>query len=254
MSDNYLDLMFELYTDTPRQGPGTDRATLEAFKRTGAAGKGKILDIGSGTGRQIFVIAENSQMDITATDIFEGFLESIREQAKSKGLEDRVSALNADMNELPFEDGAFDMIWSEGAVYIIGFENGLKKWKRFLKPGGFMVVSDLCWTASEPPEEAVKYWEREYPGIMDMEKARETAEKNGYEVIDFFVLEKEGWTREYYPPLKKNLESFRRKYRGNSAAQAVVEESEKEMELYEKFGDYYGYVFFVLKTQPASPL
>jgi SAM-dependent methyltransferase len=41
------------------------------------------------------------------------------------------------MNRLDLKQ-KFDLIWSEGAVFIIGFEKGLKEFKKHLKPGGFM--------------------------------------------------------------------------------------------------------------------
>lgn len=48
------------------------------------------------------------------------------------------------MFELPFSANTFDIIWSEGAIFIIGFEQGLREWKPFLKLGGYLVLSELA--------------------------------------------------------------------------------------------------------------
>ncbi|WP_373463197.1 hypothetical protein [Bacillus sp. SORGH_AS_0510] len=36
------------------------------------------------------------------------------------------------MKSLPYDEGQFDIIWSEGAIFIIGFEKGLREWKKYL--------------------------------------------------------------------------------------------------------------------------
>ena len=45
------------------------------------------------------------------------------------------------MDELSFDDESLDAIWSEGAIYNIGFEHGVHTWRRFPKPGGILGVS-----------------------------------------------------------------------------------------------------------------
>ena len=42
------------------------------------------------------------------------------------------------MDALPFGEEELDMIWCEGAIYNIGFERGLKEWRKYLKPGGYI--------------------------------------------------------------------------------------------------------------------
>ncbi len=71
--------------------------------------------------------------------------------AKDDGMEGRIKTVCASMDALPFEPGQFDIIWSEGAIFIIGFEKGLATWKPLLKKGGYMVISDAVWFESNPP-------------------------------------------------------------------------------------------------------
>jgi hypothetical protein len=46
----------------------------------------------------------------------------------------------------------------------LGFEAGLKKVKEFVKPGGYVAVSDAVWLKSDPLPEVIEFW-REYPEI-----------------------------------------------------------------------------------------
>lgn len=44
-----------------------------------------------------------------------------------------------------------DLIWSEGAVYTIGFERGINEWYKFLKHGGYIAISEASWFAKNRP-------------------------------------------------------------------------------------------------------
>jgi hypothetical protein len=44
------------------------------------------------------------------------------------------------MEDLHLEASSLDLIWSEGAIYNMGFEKGLQSWHQFLKTGGYIAV------------------------------------------------------------------------------------------------------------------
>ena len=73
------------------------------------------------------------------------------------------------MNDLPFPDGRFDLIWSEGAVYIMGFDKALVKWRPLAKPGGYLVVSELSWFRPDPPAEIRDFWGHHYPAMRSVD-------------------------------------------------------------------------------------
>ena len=58
-------------------------------------------------------------------------------------MQDRVKGIVGSMDNLPFQNEELDLIWSEGAIYNIGFERGLNEWRRYLKPGGYIAVSEV---------------------------------------------------------------------------------------------------------------
>ena len=55
-----------------------------------------------------------------------------------------------DMRQLDFEPASFDLIWCEGAAYIMGVEAALRAWRPLLKPGGRLALSEAAWLRPEP--------------------------------------------------------------------------------------------------------
>lgn len=69
------------------------------------------------------------------------------------------------MDHLPFQNEELDLIWSEGAIYNIGFERGMNEWNRFLKKNGFIAVTEVSWFTPERPAEIEDFWMDAYPEI-----------------------------------------------------------------------------------------
>ena len=92
---------------------------------------------------------------MTAVDLFEPFLDRLKARAEKEGVsEARLLPVRGDMEALSFDNESFDLIWSEGAIYLLGFEHGLKSWRRFVKPGGFVAVSECTWLTATPSQAA----------------------------------------------------------------------------------------------------
>ncbi len=61
------------------------------------------------------VLAQNTQGTITGLDIFPGFIEKFNANVKKLGLQNRVKGIVVSMDNLPFQNEEFDLIWSEGS-------------------------------------------------------------------------------------------------------------------------------------------
>ena len=121
-----MEILFEMHQNLTRQGPGSADSTKKAFELLKNLPEApKILDIGCGSGNQTITLAELSAGDITAIDIHQPFLDQLSNQAKEKGLSGRIKPQNMSMLQLNFKSKTFDLIWSEGAIYIMGFIEGL---------------------------------------------------------------------------------------------------------------------------------
>jgi len=204
---NSEELFYHIFENIPRQGPGTKASTLKAFsaiKKLSA--DAHILDIGCGKGVQTFDLAEVTNGTIIAVDNHPFFIDFLNLHAKQLNLQNRVKAMVADMNDLPFAEKQFDLIWAEGSIFITGFENGLKNWAKFLKDDGYMVVSEAAWFSNDPPEEIKEFWNNVYPDLLTIPQQEKIIAKCGYQLVESFNLPKEGWLIDYYSFMEKPMQ------------------------------------------------
>jgi SAM-dependent methyltransferase len=242
-----LELLIDFHKDAERQGPGSTADTLRAlssmdFDRDQHL---SIADIGCGTGAQTMTLAQNVEGQITAVDLFPQFLDKLQANARTLGLEDKISTLEHSMEELPFEEESFDIIWSEGAIYIMGFEAGIKQWRRFLKPGGYLAVSEITWLTHERPREIEAYWEEAYPEIGTASDKIGQLEANGYMPIGYFPLPVSSWTDHYYGPIEDRMEAFLSKHKHAAEATALVDQERNDIKKYKAYKDYFSYGFYI---------
>lgn len=250
-----MNIFYELHRDIPREGPGNNESTRKAYKIIEkSVTSPSILDIGCGPGMQTLELASLTNGTILATDVNDGFLESLKEEVKKRELSGKIRVEKANMKSLPYEEGQFDIIWSEGAIFIIGFEKGLRDWKKYLKENGILVVSELSWIKDYPPKEVEDFWRNAYPGVETIKGNMQKAEMLGYKVVDTFILPETGWWDHYYTPLEKRIRLFIEKYRHDQEVLNTLSEFQKEIDLYRNYSDYYGYVFYILKRDSPPPL
>ena len=230
----------------PRQGPGSEGSTLKALSLcSGLPERPAILDIGCGPGMQTIALAKAINAHITAVDINQEYLDELEERAESASVSECIEILAQDMNELAFEPKSFDLIWSEGAAYIMGFEKALDVWKRLLKPGGCIAVSELVWLRADPPAEVAEFFGNEYPAMTDVETILRTIKRCGYELLGHFTLPDSAWWDYYYTPLEVKLPVLNEKYSGDSEALSIINMARREIEIRRFFSKWYGYEFFI---------
>ncbi len=247
-----LELLIDFHKEGPRQGPGGRKQTLKALSLLNLDENSqhkslKIADIGCGTGAQTLDLAQHIDGEIVAVDLFPKFLEKLEKKARESGLSEKITSLCSSMENLPFGEEEFDIIWSEGAIYLMGFENGLKTWKPFLKKKGFLVVSEISWLTHSRPKELEEYWHKNYPQIDVVSKKTEQLEKNGYVPIAHFVLPPNCWLQNYYQPMQARFQSFLTKHHNKKTAKELIKREQEEIALYEKFKNDYSYGFYIAK-------
>jgi SAM-dependent methyltransferase len=246
-------LLVDLHKDAVRQGPGGDAETEMALDLSMADRSTplKVADIGCGTGASTLLLASHLNAKITAVDFLKEFLEVLETKAKEAGLSDTICTVACPMERLPFEDEEFDVIWSEGAIYNMGFRNGITAWRRYLKPGGLLVVSEITWLTKSRPRELEKHWEREYPEIDVASSKIRVLEECGYSPVGYFVLPEHCWLDNYYRPMQERFDVFLRRNNNSREAQAIVEAETTEIELYEEYKEYYSYGVYIALCQPV---
>ena len=205
----------------------------------------KIADIGCGTGAFTLTLTRLLNVRITAVDFLQEFLDVLESKSEAEGISDKIVTLCCSMDSLPFEDEEFDDIWSEGAIYNIGFEKGVRGWHRFLKTGGLLVASEITWITNTRPLAIQKHWEGEYPEIDTASSKMSLLEKNWYSPIGYFVLPEHCWLDNYYRPMQDSFNDFLERYRNSEEALAIVEAETREIELYENYKSYYSYGVYI---------
>jgi SAM-dependent methyltransferase len=248
-------LLVDLHRDGPRQGPGSDAETLRALELTRldrAAGL-KVADIGCGTGASTLVLARQlAAAEIVAVDLFPEFLEVLAGRAHAAGLAGRIETLAASMDALPFEPESLDLIWSEGAIYNIGFAAGLAAWRPFLRPGGVLAVSEITWLRPDPPEEIRQHWHGEYPEIATASEKIATLERAGYDLRGFFMLPETCWLDHFYDSLAQRLPAFLERHASGphaSEAAEIAAGERREADLYRRYREWFSYGFSIARRR-----
>lgn len=242
--------IFKIFNSFPRQGPGDDEHTEKAFSliTEPPKGGGEILDIGCGKGVQTMALARLCQScRITATDLYQPFLDAVDEKASAEGYSERIKTVCASMDDLPFEEESFDIIWAEGCSFIMGFGNAVGYWKKFLKPGGYMMISDLFWFTESPSEETREFFTEIDPSLTTDDAGSEIIRNAGFEIAGSFRLPSRVWEESYYGEVKKKSGDLMEEFKDDQGALMVIEGLKKEIEIFEKYSGEYGYTYYVMR-------
>lgn len=243
-----INLICKYFSHVERQGPGSPAVTIKALSFIeNLNNESRIVDIGCGTGGQTLVLAQNAPGQITGLDLFSTFIDKLNINAGKLNLQDKVKGITGSMDNLPFQDNELDLIWSEGAIYNIGFERGLNEWRKFLKTGGYVAVSEASWFTEKRPAEINDFWIDAYPGIDTIPNKVAQMQKAGYVPVATFILPESCWLEQFYVPQVEAQEIFLKENAGNKTAEDFIENQRYEKQLYLKYKEYYGYVFYIGK-------
>lgn len=128
-------------------------------------------------------------------------------------------------------------------------ERGLKEWGPFLKPGGYVAVTEASWFTPERPAEIDAFWKEAYPGIDTIPNNVAVLERAGYIPVAVFILPDNCRTDHFYIPRIDAQRQFSEKYPGNRTAEELVVNQRYEAQLYDKYSPFYGYVFYIGKKR-----
>ena len=197
-SEGYMKDFFRVFEAMERQGPGSSASTARGFNLIpDHQGIANILEIGCGKGRSSLTLAGLSQARITSVDNHQPFLDALTADAAAAGTGDRIEARNADMADMDFKPASFDLIWSEGSAYFMGFKKALAEWNTLLRPGGHIFVSDAIWLKEQPSAPIADYFGIEYPAMTTADIRKQEARDLGYRIAGEFILPEEDWLTFY---------------------------------------------------------
>ena len=146
----------------------------------------KVLDIACGTGDFSIAIAKKTDASVTGLDLSEGMLKVMDEKVRKEGLQDRISTLQGDCENMPFEDCSFDCV-------TIGFgirnfehrETALREILRVLRPDGKLIILEL----SIPQNPVIRWFYKLYfSGITPTIGGWISGQKSAYRYLPASVI------------------------------------------------------------------
>jgi cyclopropane fatty-acyl-phospholipid synthase-like methyltransferase len=244
-----FDAFFRIHDGMQREAPGDEASTLTALARLGPLPPGpRVLDLGCGPGGHTLELARAlPDANIVAVDLHAPFIERLAREVAEQGLATRVHSRVADFGALDEAEGTIDLIWSEGAIYHLGFETGLRRWRPLLRAGGAMAITELTWLgpAQTRPAEAREFWAAAYPAMTTIAANCAAAEAAGLRVLETFTLPERAWAA-YYEPLAARVEALRGEAEHDPALATAIADTMAEIDLWRRCGAHYGYVFYLL--------
>jgi SAM-dependent methyltransferase len=244
---NQRRVFFEIHSGLPREGPGNRDSTQRALALAGdLPPRPRVLDIACGPGMQTLDLAQLlPTATITAIDGHAPFLIELRRRAAEHGYAQRITTQLADLRALPFAPATFDLIWCEGAAYIMGFERALNAWKPLLERTGRMATTEPVWLRADAPARVRDQW-TSYPAMTDVPACREAVARAGLKLLGDFVLPEAAWWDHYYGPMQARLTELADAYRNDATAQAVLDDCAAEIACFRDYSSFYGYVFLIM--------
>ncbi|MEJ2215479.1 MAG: class I SAM-dependent methyltransferase [Gemmatimonadota bacterium] len=158
------------------------RFTDRAFAMMSSPAGARVLDIGCGTGVPTVRLVELGVEEVVGMDTDVRALRSLLDRASQRGVARRVSVCAGSADCVPFRDASFDIVWCEGALFVLGFRDSLRAWRRLVRPGGVLVVHDEAGDTTDKLR-----W----------------AEAEGYAVSGWFPVGDEDWWEYYFEPASR---------------------------------------------------
>ena len=105
----------------------------------------RVLEVGCGTGHAACDIARKYKCHVTAVDISKEMVATAKQVIRSQKLESSVTCEVADILNLPYEEGSFDVVLAQAVLMFVDEKKALEQVRRVLKDGAEFAALEFCW-------------------------------------------------------------------------------------------------------------
>ncbi len=117
----------------------------------------RVLEVGCGVGATACYLAKSYGCRVVGVDLREAMVELARERAQREGVAGQVQFRAASATELPFDDGAFDVVFCESVLsFVDDKRRAVAELARVAAPGGRVGLNEEIWL-KPPPEHIAKH-------------------------------------------------------------------------------------------------
>jgi ubiquinone/menaquinone biosynthesis C-methylase UbiE len=179
-------------------------ATKELAALAGIDATSRVLDVGSGIGGPSRHLAESFGCQVVGVDLTAEYCRVAEALTARTGLADKVTFKAANALDLPFEEGSFDVVWTQHvAMNIVDRPTLYSEMYRVLKKGGRLALYDAIAIDGKEPLYPVP-WARDPSTsfLLNAEATRAVLEKSGFTIRTWRDVSEESkqWFAAQKPP------------------------------------------------------
>jgi ubiquinone/menaquinone biosynthesis C-methylase UbiE len=154
---------------------------------------GKVLDVGTGTGRLAIEFARSiSGVQVVGLDLSEVALKVARENVQDGDMAPRVSLKMGNAEDMPFEDDTFDLVISSNTLHLV--KNPVSMFNeihRVLKPQAGFLISDLrrSWLGVLTEHIRASYTRQEVQDLLNQSRLQNWTIRDSFLWLNIFSRE-----------------------------------------------------------------
>jgi ubiquinone/menaquinone biosynthesis C-methylase UbiE len=159
-------------------------ATIALADAAGITADDHVLDVGSGLGGPARLLAGRYGCRVTGVDLTQELCDVATDLTRRVGLSDRVEIRQGNALDLPFDDGSFDVVWTQHVSMNIADKTGLYgEMRRVARDGGRLAFFDILAGPVQPIHFPVPWAEdKSVSFLATAAETRDAVERAGFSV------------------------------------------------------------------------